>query len=104
MKSKTGPRFFLETFASALGSCFKDSQGRIVLAQFPNWPLWLAIFFWVAQRFLLPIEVQPWFQIGFVASLLVWAVWEILDGVNCWRRLLGLFVTGWVVLQNFPVW
>ncbi len=71
--------------------CFEDrTTGRIVVAQFPNWPLWL--FF---AALLIEILVHPAGRLGLavriakIAGLTIWAVDEIVRGVNPWRRALG---------------
>ncbi|HUR79054.1 MAG TPA: hypothetical protein VMZ22_13985 [Acidimicrobiales bacterium] len=63
----------------ALRWLFVDrTTGRIVVAQWPNVPLWIYI---VAT-------ILRWSLIASVA-LAVWAILEIVKGVNPFRRLLG---------------
>jgi hypothetical protein len=70
---------------------FEDQNtGKIVIAQFPN--VWLVAFLlaWAVEA-----VTHPNGTIGFViiiakaASLTIWAIDEILRGVNPWRRCLG---------------
>jgi hypothetical protein len=71
---------------------FKDHQGRIVIAQWPNSSLWIAIVCFLLTQ----LSVQILSDIGFwglIISLLYWSYLEMTSGVNTWRRLLGLVVT-----------
>lgn len=74
-----------------LSHFFKDSQGKIVIAQWPNWPLWVVIVFYLVKYlpFSYAAEVSFW---GVTAALLYWAYLEIVAGVNTWRKCLGLAV------------
>jgi hypothetical protein len=61
---------------------FEDrSTGRIVIAQWPNVPLWV----WIVASLL------RWRLVA-TAGLLVWAVLEVAKGVNPFRRALGAIV------------
>ena len=63
--------------------------GQIVIAQWPNWPLWI---------FVAASLVGPTGPIGIgaraieVVSLVIWAGDELLRGVNLWRCCLGAAV------------
>lgn len=70
---------------------FKDKNGKIVIAQWPNLPLWIAL-----VCFLLGFSSQPviknlssW---GLLISLLYWSYLEIFYGVNLFRKTLGIAV------------
>jgi hypothetical protein len=67
---------------------FRDKTGQIVLWQWPNLPLlgW--------GLFALLSQIARWHQLAAVstACLLVWALMEIFQGVNYFRRLLGLAI------------
>lgn len=77
---------------------FTTSDGQIVIGQWPNWPLWLAIFFWVIQY--LPVDqAQQISQWGMKFSLIYWAYLEIRYGVNSFRRLLGMIVMSWILIS-----
>jgi hypothetical protein len=73
------------------------ATGRIVVAQWPNLPLWLFIGGEAAR---LVLHSPSWFvtALGVFAGLALawWAVDEVLRGVNPWRRLLGLVVLGFL--------
>ncbi len=75
---------------------FRDSRdGRIVIGQWPNLPLWIfgaaAGLSWLLEAVLpgLPAPVFLGLRIVALASLAVWALDEIVRGVNPWRRCLG---------------
>jgi hypothetical protein len=74
--------------------------GRVSIGSWPNVPLWTWIATAVARR--LPfVDGRAHTVLGLVGSLalLVWAVDELLRGVNPWRRLLGLGVLLGVVIS-----
>ena len=62
--------------------------GRIVLAQWPNAPLWI----WLVAR--AAHAVTGMAQLVWVATvaLVVWAAWEIWSGASPFRRVLGIVV------------
>ncbi|MHB1491348.1 hypothetical protein GALL_466200 [mine drainage metagenome] len=76
------------------------TTGRITVAQLPNWPLatWL-----LATVVLWLVDPQGWVRVGITVvstlALAVWAVDEVLRGVNPFRRLLGGVVLGWLVVS-----
>lgn len=71
---------------------FRDSQGTVVIAQPPNLPLWTWI---VATLLKLVFTKGPLFEgldaIAF-GSLFTWAWLELFEGVNYFRRALGVIV------------
>lgn len=71
---------------------FRDSQGQIVIAQMPNVP----ILVWLAATLLNLIPTNTNIHAGLDAiafgSLFTWAWLEIFQGVNYFRRALGLVV------------
>ncbi|MBD2504902.1 hypothetical protein [Anabaena azotica] len=79
---------------------FRDSEGNIVVAQAPNPPLIVWI---VASLFSLIFTTgQINTVLNFVAnaSLFTWAWMELFQGVNYFRRTLGLVVLmGLIALQ-----
>lgn len=75
---------------------FRDRRtGAIVIGQWPNAPLWLFAAASVAEWLLQAVApgLPPWLFAGLrIAALLalaVWAVDEVVRGVNPWRRVLG---------------
>jgi hypothetical protein len=78
----------------ALHWFFRDRRtGRIVVAQWPNLPLWIFV---VAEVVELVVgsagAVGTGAGIVAVAALVIWAGDELLRGVNPWRRCLGAAV------------
>jgi hypothetical protein len=80
-------RQFLEWF-------FRNREtGDITIAQSPNLALWVVIAAG-ALLLIIPSSGKPTLaaEIMFKGSLLVWAIDEVLRGVNPWRRCLGAVV------------
>ena len=71
---------------------FRDQEGNIVLAQMPNLPL----ITWIGASLLKIIFTTGKINIGLEAlafgSLFTWAWEELFQGVNYFRRTLGLLV------------
>ncbi len=78
---------------------FRDTEGKIVLAQMPNLPLIV----WFGASLLKIIFTTGKINIGLdilaFGSLFTWAWEELFQGVNYFRRALGL-----VVLVGLMVW
>lgn len=73
---------------------FEDrGTGRIVVAQWPNWSLWLFIAASLAAA-LVPTTSTAHRVLEIVAALalVVWALDEIIRGCNPFRRMLGAAV------------
>ncbi|MGB7248316.1 MAG: hypothetical protein WBC73_05200 [Phormidesmis sp.] len=69
---------------------FRDSEGNIVIAQPPNLPV-LAGVTAVLLQFLLPSgQLQMAAELFAFGALFTWAWQELFDGVNYFRRTLGL--------------
>lgn len=68
---------------------FRNRQtGRITVAQAPNAPLWVFIGGAAARR-ITSGSVATGASIIATGALVVWAVDELVRGVNPWRRILG---------------
>jgi len=71
---------------------FRDQEGNIVLAQMPNLPL----ITWIVASLLKIIFTTGKINVGLEAlafgSLFTWAWEELFQGVNYFRRTLGLLV------------
>lgn len=76
---------------------FRDDSGNIVIAQKPNLPITVGL---VASllKFLVP-EGNIYTLADAVAfgALFTWAWLELFDGVNYFRRTLGLVVLLWII-------
>ncbi len=73
--------------------CVCDDKGKIAIAQFPNLPIIFALVFSLLS-FLPNLNNGLENMFSFLASgfLFVWAYLEIFQGVNYFRRLLGIVV------------
>ncbi len=71
---------------------FRDSDGKIVLAQMPNLP----IIVWLTASLLKLVfttgEINTGLDVLANGSLFTWAWLELFQGVNYFRRALGLVV------------
>lgn len=73
---------------------FRDGEGKIVIAQMPNPPLWV----WLSATLfkLFPFTTSGNIHSGLDAiafgALFTWAWQELFQGVNYFRRSLGLIV------------
>ncbi|MHC5724544.1 MAG: hypothetical protein ACYTXY_10415 [Nostoc sp.] len=79
---------------------FRDSDGKIVLAQMPNLPLIV----WIVTSLLALIftsgKINVLLELLANGSLFTWAWLELFQGVNYFRRALGLAVLiGIIVLK-----
>lgn len=69
---------------------FRDSEGKIVIAQMPNLPLLVGLAATVLQ-FVLPAgKIQTAFSLLAFGVLFTWAWQELFEGVNYFRQGLGL--------------
>ncbi len=71
---------------------FQDGNGQIVIGQMPNLP----IIIWVVASLLQAVyktgEINLGLDILASSSLFIWAIQELFQGVNYFRRGLGLIV------------
>ncbi len=69
---------------------FRDSEGKIVIAQMPNLPILVGLTAAFLQFVLPSGKIQT--ALGLVAfgALFTWAWQELFEGVNYFRRALGL--------------
>jgi hypothetical protein len=89
-----------KTTESLFDKIFRDREGNIVLAQMPNLPLIL----WIASTLLKSVfssgKVHLALDTIAFGTLFTWAWLELFDGVNYWRRGLGLAVLVGMVFQR----
>ncbi|MDQ6985131.1 MAG: hypothetical protein Q9M76_02395 [Candidatus Dojkabacteria bacterium] len=71
---------------------FRDKNGKIVIAQFPNWP----IIGWGIVRLVIisPLFNSKQTELFIISNtfLLIWALMELVSGVNYFRRILGVVI------------
>ncbi|MBW4669973.1 MAG: hypothetical protein KME60_21810 [Cyanomargarita calcarea GSE-NOS-MK-12-04C] len=71
---------------------FRDSDGKIVIAQMPNLPLIVWIVASLLQLVLTTGKISTGLDALAFGSLFTWAWEELFQGVNYFRRALGLGV------------
>lgn len=69
---------------------FRDSEGKIVIAQMPNLPILVGLAATFLQLWLPSGKIQTVFTLIGYGALFTWAWQELLDGVNYFRQALGL--------------
>ncbi|MEG3900179.1 MULTISPECIES: hypothetical protein [unclassified Microcoleus] len=69
---------------------FRDSEGKIVIAQTPNLPLIVGIVASLLKLIVPTGEINLALDIVAFGSLFTWAWEELFQGVNYFRRALGL--------------
>lgn len=69
---------------------FRDSEGNIVIAQFPNLPILIGVAATLLHFFLPSGDMQTVFGLIGFGTLFTWAWQELFAGVNYFRRSLGL--------------
>lgn len=86
--------------SAILKRLFVTREGKIVVAQAPNAPLYVWLVFGLATFFTAG-GPRHWCMLASEAALAVWSVLEIGWGVNLFRRVLGLvvgiLVVGWIL-------
>ncbi|MHC5761609.1 hypothetical protein [Nostoc sp.] len=71
---------------------FRDSTGKIVIAQMPNLPLIVWIVASILSLILTSGKINTVLDVLANGSLFTWAWLELFQGVNYFRRALGLAV------------
>ncbi len=79
---------------------FRDDQGQIVLAQMPNLPLIVWSIASLLQIIFTAGKINIGLEVLAFGSLFTWAWEELFQGVNYFRRSLGLIVIiGMIILR-----
>ena len=71
---------------------FRDSEGKIVIAQMPNLPLSVGILASLLKLIVPTGAINLALELVAFGSLYTWAWEELFQGVNYFRRALGLIV------------
>jgi hypothetical protein len=71
---------------------FRDSEGQIVIAQIPNLPLSVGIVASLLKLIVTTGEINLALDLVAFGCLFTWAWGELFQGVNYFRRALGLIV------------
>lgn len=97
MSSRHAARSEVHALTRVLRWLFIDrTSGRIVVAQRPNLVLWIFLATLAVGAFVPQGTAGTAMHMVGTASLVLWAIDEVLRGVNPWRRLLGGAVLGWL--------
>lgn len=84
---------------------FRDQKGNIVIAQMPNLPLLVGLAASLLQLLLPSSNLQTGIGLVGFGALFTWAWQELFDGVNYFRRALGLVVlVGLIALRLHAGW
>jgi len=84
-----------------LGRIFKDKDGKIIIWQDPNIPLWGWIVFSISGIVFQHGAGHKGLQHLAEASLFTWAYLEIRTGESIFRRILGIIITIGIVYGFF---
>ena len=79
---------------------FRDSEGNIVIAQIPNLPLLVGLAVTIVQFILPNGKFQAGVDLIAFGALFTWAWQELFEGVNYFRRALGLIALIGIVIPN----
>ena len=71
---------------------FRDHEGKIVIAQMPNLPLLVGLAATLLQLILPNSALKTGVDLVAFGALFTWAWQELFEGVNYFRRALGLVV------------
>lgn len=71
---------------------FKTKSGKTVIGQKPNAPLVIAIIAYLGTLVPFFASAHRFFDLIFFGSLFTWSWLEITQGVNVFRRILGVVV------------
>ena len=79
---------------------FRDSEGKIVIAQMPNLPLSVGIVASLLKLIVTTGQINLALDSVAFGSLFTWAWEELFQGVNYFRRALGLIVLVGVIASK----
>lgn len=82
---------------------FRDSEGKIVIAQMPNLPFLVGLGATLLQLVLPNGNLQAGFDLVGFGALFTWAWQELFDGVNYFRQALGLVVLGGMIALRLHI-
>jgi hypothetical protein len=83
-----------------LDKIFRDRHGEIIIAQTPNPPLILWIIATLLKSVVTSTKVSGGLDFLAFGALFTWAWLEIFDGVNYFRRALGLLVLASIMFSK----
>lgn len=74
---------------------FKDKDGNVVLAQFPNWPIFAIVALSLAATLFESVAQPARYLVS--GLLFYWGVLELWQGADGFRRVLGLVAIGYSI-------
>ena len=77
---------------SFLNQMFRDDEGKIVVAQLPNLPIIVWIVVTLLKMIFATGQINTGLELIAFGALFTWAWEELFQGVNYFRRGLGLIV------------
>ncbi|AFZ19154.1 hypothetical protein [Allocoleopsis franciscana] len=86
---------------SLFDKTFRDSEGNIVIAQPPNLPILVGITATVLSLMVRSGNIHTAIDAIAFGSLFTWAWQELFEGVNYFRRALGLLALIAVIASRF---
>lgn len=89
MSSQTNPELTVKQ-TTLFDRTFRDSDGNIVIAQAPNLPVLVGVTAAFLQYALPSGQLQIAAELVAFGALFTWAWQELFEGVNYFRRALGL--------------
>jgi hypothetical protein len=93
-----------ETHESTLfDRIFRDSEGRIVIAQMPNLPVSVGLVAIALQFIFSGTQLQMLLILVGFGALFTWAWQELFSGVNYFRRTLGLISLVGLITLGFTL-
>lgn len=90
---------FSKASKNIINLVFRDKNNRIVIGQFPNIPIigWFVIM--LISKLLVDGNLKTNLELISTAFLFTWAYLELFQGVNYFRRFLGLIVLMAVIVS-----
>ena len=85
-----------------LDNFFRDESGKVVVAQKPNAPIYVAFLFYLS-RYFLSDKAGLYGVVCFYAVMLYWSWLEMTSGVNSWRKFLGVSVGIYFLIKSFEL-
>jgi hypothetical protein len=88
-------------FRPLVDKIFRDSNGRLAIAQFPNLPLWGWIVFSLLTVVFKHGKAHTGFRLLAQSTLFIWAYLELRSGDSLFRKALGALVFVSVFVSYF---
>jgi hypothetical protein len=83
-----------------LNKIFRSANGEIVIGQIPNLPITIWFLATGLKIFVKSEKINIGLDVLAAVSLFVWAIGELFQGVNYFRRGLGLIGLIWLVASR----